>query len=159
LEGGCPPPNYPPTVKLIQVCLKHALASEDGRVPFLSDTHEGSTHDKPIADATPYPLPLRSELLQDLGFQGYTLDGVQITQPHKKPRGKPLTDKQKEENKAISRRRVRVEHIINSIKRCRILKEPIRLWKDTVRDMVLAVCVGLHNFRLRLNPWLVYDKS
>lgn len=135
------------------------LASEDSRVPFLSDTHEGSTHDKPIADATPYPLPEGSELLQDLGFMGYRLDGVQITQPHKKPRGKPLSEEQKEENKAISRRRVRIEHIISSIKRCRILKEPIRLWKDTARDMVMAICVGLHNFRLRLNPWPAYDKS
>lgn len=135
------------------------LADKDGRVPFLSDTHEGSTHDKPIADTTPYPLPEGSELLQDLGFQGYTLEGVEITQPHKKPRGKPLTEEQKAENKAIARRRVRIEHIISSIKRCRILKEPIRLWKDSVRDMVMAICVGLHNFRLRLNPWPVYDKS
>lgn len=135
------------------------LAGEDGRVPFLSDTHEGSTHDKPIADATPYPLPEGSELLQDLGFQGYTLEGVQIVQPHKKPRGEPLSEEQKVENKTIAGRRVRIEHIISSIKRCRILKEPIRLWKDTARDMVMAICVGLHNFRLRLNPWPVYDKS
>ena len=135
------------------------LAGEDGRVPFLSDTHEGSTHDKPIADATPYPLPEGSELLQDLGFQGYTLEGVQIVQPHKKPRGGSLSEEQKVENKTIAGRRVRIEHIISSIKRCRILKEPIRLWKDTARDMVMAICVGLHNFRLRLNPWSVYDKS
>ena len=135
------------------------LAGEDSRVPFLSDTHEGSTHDKPIADATPYPLPEGSELLQDLGFQGYTLEGVQIVQPHKKPRGGPLSEEQKVENKTIAGRRVRIEHIISSIKRCRILKEPIRLWKDTARDMVMAICVGLHNFRLRLNPWPVYDKS
>jgi hypothetical protein len=123
----------------------------------LSDTHEGSTHDKPIADTTPYPLPEGSELLQDLGFQGFTLDGVQITQPHKKPRGKELTEAQKAENKSISHRRVRIEHIICSVKRCRIVKETIRLWKDSVRDMVMAVCCGLHNFRLRLNPWPTYE--
>jgi hypothetical protein len=35
---------------------------------FLSDTYAGSTHDKRIADATPYPLPAGSQLLQDLGF-------------------------------------------------------------------------------------------
>jgi len=28
---------------------------------FLSDTYEGSRHDKPIADQTPYPLPEGSE--------------------------------------------------------------------------------------------------
>jgi hypothetical protein len=133
------------------------LADANATVQYLSDTHEGRTHDKPIADTTPYPLAEGSELLQDLGFQGFTLDGVQTTQPHKKPRGKELSDEQKAENRQISHRRVRVEHIICSVKRCRIVKETIRLWKDTARDMVMAICCGLHNFRLRLNPWPAYQ--
>ena len=41
------------------------LADDTDQVPFLSDTYEGSSHDKPIADQTPYPLPEGSELLQD----------------------------------------------------------------------------------------------
>jgi DDE superfamily endonuclease len=129
------------------------LAAANARIPFLSDTYEGSCHDKPIADQTPYPLAEGSELLQDLGFVGFTLAGVQITQPHKKPRGQELTDEQKAENRVIAQRRVLIEHIICSIKRCRIVKDTIRLWKDTARDMVMAVCCGLHNFRLRLCPW------
>ena len=129
------------------------LADQSCRVPFLSDTYEGSVHDKPIADQTPYPLPEGSELLQDLGFVGFSLDDVQITMPHKKPRGQELTPAQKAENQVISHRRVRIEHIICSIKRCRIVKDTIRLWKDTARDLVMAICCGLHNFRLRLNPW------
>ena len=129
------------------------LAAATGTVPFLSDTYEGSCHDKPIADQTPYPLPAGSELLQDLGFVGFTLAGVVITQPHKKARGGELTEEQKAENRAIARRRVLIEHIICSIKRCRIVKDTIRLWKDTARDMVMAICCGLHNFRLRLYPW------
>ena len=132
------------------------LGDQTSRVPFLSDTYEGSTHDKPIADQTPYPLPQGSELLQDLGFVGFTLEDVAIIQPHKKPRGSELTDEQKEENRRIGHRRVRVEHIICSIKRLRIVKDTIRLTKDMVRDMVMDVCVGLHNFRLRLNPWPSY---
>ena len=129
------------------------LGDSTGAVPFLSDTYEGSYHDKPIADQTPYPLPEGSELLQDLGFVGFTLEGVRITQPHKKPRGQELTDDQKAENRVIAARRVLIEHIICSIKRCRIVKDTLRLWKDTARDMVMAVCCGLHNFRLRLCPW------
>jgi hypothetical protein len=129
------------------------LAAANAGIPFLSDTYEGSCHDKPIAEVTPYPLAEGSELLQDLGFVGFTLAGVQITQPHKKPRGQELTDEQKAENRAIAQRRVLIEHIICSIKRCRIVKDTIRLWKDTARDMVMAVCCGLHNFRLRLCPW------
>ena len=43
---------------------------------FLSDTYGGRTHDKRIADATPYPLPAGSQLLQDLGFLAFTLPEV-----------------------------------------------------------------------------------
>jgi hypothetical protein len=52
---------------------------------FLSDTYGGRTHDKPIADATPYPLPAGSRLLQDLGFLAFTLPQVEILMPTKKP--------------------------------------------------------------------------
>ena len=40
---------------------------------FLSDTYGGRVHDKRIADVTPYPLPARSRLLQNLGFLAFTL--------------------------------------------------------------------------------------
>lgn len=133
------------------------LGEVQGHVPFLSDTYQGSYHDKPIADQTPYPLPEGSELLQDLGFVGFKLEGVEITQPHKKPRGGQLSEEQKAENRQIAHRRVRIEHIICSIKRLRIVKDTIRLTKDTARDMVMEVAVGLHNFRLRLNPWPSYE--
>jgi len=73
-------------------------------IVFLSDTYEGSAHDKRIADATPYPLPSGSRLLQDLGFLAFTLDGVEIIMPTKKPRGGSLTDAQKAENRQIARR-------------------------------------------------------
>ena len=133
------------------------LGDQECRVPFLSDTYEGRTHDKPIADQTPYPLPQGSELLQDLGFVGFTVEGGETTQPHKKPRGGELTPEQKAENRQIAHRRVRIEHIICSIKRLRIVKDTVRLTKDTARDMVMEICVGLHNFRLRLNPWPSYQ--
>ena len=58
---------------------------------FLSDTYGGRTHDKRIADATPYPLPAGSRLLQDLGFLAFTLPEVEILMPTKKPRGQELT--------------------------------------------------------------------
>lgn len=138
--------------------MKNVLLRDQAcQVPSLSDTYEGRRHDKPIADQTPYPLPKGSELLQDLGFIGFTLEGVEIIQAHKQPRGGERTAAQKAENRLIAHRRVRIEHIICSIKWLRIVKGTVRLWKDTVRDMVMEVCVGLHNFRLRLNPWPAYQ--
>jgi hypothetical protein len=120
---------------------------------FLSDTYEGSAHDKRIADATPYPLPEGSELLQDLGFLAFTLDGVSSITPFKKPRGGTLTDEQKAFNQQLARRRVRIEHVNSSVKRCRIVKDTIRLFKEGVRDMVAEICCALHNFRVRITPW------
>jgi len=120
---------------------------------FLSDTYEGSVHDKPIADATPYPLPEGSELIDDLGFVGYVLPGVQHTRPIKKPKGGELTLEQKAHNRTVARRRIVAEHVISSVKRCRIVKDAIRVWKDSVRDLVMEVCCGLHNFRVRTTPW------
>jgi hypothetical protein len=120
---------------------------------FLSDTYEGSAHDKRIADATPYPLPSGSHLLQDLGFLAFTLDGVSSITPFKKPRGGSLTDEEKAFNQQLARRRVRIEHVNSSVKRCRIVKDTIRLFRDSVRDMVAEICCALHNFRVRLTPW------
>ena len=119
---------------------------------FLSETYAGSTHDKRIADATPYPLPAGSRLLQDLGFLAFTLPHVEVIMPTKKPRGRKLTRTQKTANRRIARRRVRIEHVNSSVKRCRIVHDTNRLRKAGVRDLVMEVCCALHNFRVRLTP-------
>jgi hypothetical protein len=51
------------------------------------------------------------------------------------PRGHELTRTQKAKNRKLSRRRVRIEHVNSSVKRCRMLQETIRLWKAGIRDM------------------------
>ena len=104
---------------------------------FLSDTHGGRVHDLRIAEATPSPLPARSGLLQDLDFLSFTLPEVEILMPTKKPRGTELTREQQRANQALHQRRLRIEHVNSSIKRCRIVKDRIRLWKEGIRDMVI----------------------
>jgi hypothetical protein len=120
---------------------------------FLSDTYGGRTHDKPIADATPYPLPAGSGLVQDLGFLGFTLPGVDVLMPTKKPRGGELTVEAQLANQELHQRRLRIEHVNSSVKRCRIVKDRLRLWKKGIRDLVMELCCALHNFRVRLSPW------
>ena len=120
---------------------------------FLSDTYGGRRHDKRIAEATPSPLPAGSRLSQDLGFLACTLAGVEIRMPTKKPRGEELTRDQERANQALTQRRLRIEHVNSSVKRCRIVKDRIRLWKAGVRDLVMEICCALHNFRGRLTPW------
>jgi hypothetical protein len=121
---------------------------------FLSATHGGRTHDLRITEATPNPLPAGSGLLQALGFLSFTLPQVEILMPTKKPRGAELPLEQQRANQALHQRRLRIEHVNRSIKRCRIVKDRIRLWKQGVRDVVMELCCALHNFRVRLTPWL-----
>lgn len=122
------------------------------QILFLSDSYGGSRHDKRIVDETPYPLPEGSELLQDLGFLGFRLDGVRVQTPTRKPRGGELTPEQKAANQALASRRVAIEHVNSSVKRLRILSEPCRLFKKGVRDMLMEIGCALHNFRLRITP-------
>lgn len=131
------------------------LVNSELRAMFVGATTAGSVHDKRMADeASPYQLPAASRMLQDLGFVGFKLEGVTMEMPHKKPRGRELTAEQKAENQVLARRRVRIEHVNSSIKRCRIVKEQIRLRGEGIRDLVMEVCTALHNFRVRITPWV-----
>lgn len=123
------------------------------KIMLLTLTCEGKKHDKKAADEADYRLPEDSTLYQDTGFQGFTLAGVTIIQPKKKPRGKELPTDDKENNRLISKIRIRIEHAIGGVKRYRIVKDKIRNWKKDFRDKVMETCCGLHNFRLNFRPW------
>jgi hypothetical protein len=69
---------------------------------LLRETYAGSTHEKRMAEATPYPLPAGSRSLQDLGFLAFTLDQVEIIMPTRKPRGRALTRVQQAANRRIA---------------------------------------------------------
>jgi DDE superfamily endonuclease len=106
-----------------------------------------------MAEATPYPLPMGSRWLQDLGFLACTLDHVAIIMPTKKLRGRALTRAQKAANRRLARRRVRLAHVNSRVKRCGIVHDTCRLRKAGVRALVMEMCRALHNFRVRLIPW------
>ena len=101
--------HYVSYYKRLGVCPKLATSYSGGRI-----------HDKRIAEATPYPLPAGSRLLQDLGFLAFTLPQVEILMPTKKPRGQELTREQQAANQALTQRRLRIEHVNSRVKRCRI---------------------------------------
>ena len=66
----------------------------------------------------------------------------------KKVRGKELTGIDKFLNKMISNVRIVVENVICGVKRCRIVKEPLRLTKEKISDVVMEIACGLHNLRV-----------
>jgi hypothetical protein len=131
----------------------NVIIDQTCKILFLTPTCEGKKHDKRIADEAGYTFPEGSTVYQDTGFQGFHPEGVLIVQPKKKPRGGELTLDEKAENSRISSIRIRVEHAIGGVKRCRIVKDKLRNWKAGFRDLVMETCCGLHNFRLNFRPW------
>ncbi len=131
----------------------NVLADQDCKVIYLTDTVSGKKHDKKLADESHYQLPEGSVLLQDTGFQGFSLEEVRIIQPKKKPKGKELTEEEKENNREISSLRIRIEHVISGVKRCRIVKDKFRNYKKGFKDLVMEIACALHNFRLKFRPW------
>jgi hypothetical protein len=59
-----------------------------------------------------------------------------------------LTEKEKANNRKISKVRVRVEHAIAGIKRSRCVKEVLRNTKDGFSDLVMVIACSLHNLRV-----------
>ena len=69
--------------------------------------------------------------------------------PHKKPKGKELTQEQKDENKEISKIRVKVEHSIAGIKRYNSVTHKYRNKGIKKADEFMFLSVGLWNFHLK----------
>ena len=84
----------------------------------------------------------------DKGYQG----GMNIKTPQKKPRGKELTDLQKDANKEISSERIYVEHVIRLIKIFRAAKERFRMKRNKYKEVILTIC-GL--VRLRIGTFIL----
>jgi hypothetical protein len=63
-------------------------------------------------------------------------------------RGQELSGIDKFLNKLISRVRIVVENVISGVKRCRIVKDTLRLTKKNISDLVMEIACGLHNLRV-----------
>jgi DDE superfamily endonuclease/Helix-turn-helix of DDE superfamily endonuclease len=79
----------------------------------------------------------------DKGYQG----GMNIKTPQKKPKGKELTEQQKEGNKIISSQRIYVEHVIRLVKIFRGAKERFRMKSNKYEQVILTIC-GLVRLRI-----------
>ena len=126
------------------------ISNEQKRILWLSKTYDGHVHDKKIMDKHPLSLPVGITLWQDSGFLGYYPENATVMMPLKKPKGKDLSQEQKDSNKEISSYRILVEHAIGGVKKCRIVKERFRCRKFGFDDLVMLIACGLHNFRMSL---------
>lgn len=61
-------------------------------------------------------------------------------------------------NRLISSARVVVENVLAGVKRCRIVKDVLRLTTADISDQVMEIACGLHNLRVRCrHPLPTFD--
>ena len=61
-------------------------------------------------------------------------------------------------NHLISSARVVVENVIAGVKRCRIVKDVLRLTTEGISDLVMEMACGLHNLRVSCrHPFPIFD--
>lgn len=131
--------------------LKNALlVSTLGLIVWLGETHVGRVHDKTMVQALRFPTKV--EILADLGFLAWQPAKVHLVLPHKKPRNtktqnKQLPQEQKAFNKALSKKRVKVENVLAHVKILRIVKDKNRNYRLGFRENLMKTACGLYNFR------------
>jgi hypothetical protein len=130
---------------------KHITGStRKKRVILLTKARGGKVHDKRQLDEADLVgnIPDEVSVEGDLGFQGLQNEFVNIHLPHKKPRGKELSEAQKQENKAFSSQRVVCEHAHAGIKRYSAVTANYRNRVPDFDDHLMLTAVGLWNFYL-----------
>ena len=127
--------------------VKNVVATSGGRVVLLTPTAPGRRHDKAEADRARVRLDARIRLLGDSCFQGYEAGAARVCTPRKKPRGRSLHWRHRRANRQLARERVPVEHVLASVKRLGILRQPLRARRPTTADLVMLIGGGLHNDR------------
>ena len=123
------------------------------RVCIITKTKEGKLHDyanfkkENLGNHLPRDIPI----YVDSGFQGIEKDypALTVRMPKRKVRGKELTKENKENNKAISSKRVLVEHAIGGVKRLRSVTDIYRNIKTGFEDKLILNACGIWNFYLK----------
>lgn len=131
---------------------KHiAAVDEKKRVLILSQAREGKVHDKrahdedDIVGSIPEEIPIEV----DSGFRGLQKQYDNIHLPHRKPRGKELSETQKEENRLLSSSRVVCENAFAGVKRYNAVYQIYRNRIKDFDDHLMLTAAGLWNFYLK----------
>jgi hypothetical protein len=119
-------------------------------IVYLSPTYPGSIHDKNINDSEEVAFLKNLSVFVDLGFLGMSSEKAKIIIPFKRKKNQELTIEQKVYNKWVSGIRVKIEHIIASVKIFRKVKEKFRGRLYAREDTIMLVACALHNLKLHV---------
>jgi DDE superfamily endonuclease/Helix-turn-helix of DDE superfamily endonuclease len=119
---------------------------------LLTQAQPGKVHDKRQLDEAVLVenIPDEVRVEGDLGFQGLQNEFVNIHLPHKKPRGKELSEEQKQQNQEFSSQRVVCEHAHAGMKRYNAVSAVYRNRVSDFDDHLMLTAAGLWNFYLEV---------
>ncbi len=108
---------------------------------------KGAKHDFALFKKNHPQLHENTWIVADSGYQGLQDQHPLVALPNKKSKHHPLTDEQKQENKALASFRIRVEHVIRCLKVWRIFKGPYRNRRKRLK-LRLSLISAVYNFEL-----------
>lgn len=120
--------------------VKHqVVADRRGKVLSVSPASPGKVHDKKVYDRERVQSPPGTTRKGDLAYLGTSL-----VIPHKKPKGRGLTEEQKQQNRRHASERILIEHVLAKVKVFKIVSERFRnpLGSHTA---IFKVAAGLYN--------------
>jgi DDE superfamily endonuclease len=132
-----------------------------GRIEAVSDSVPGgANHDLPLlcGSGVLEQLAAGEGAMVDKGYVGvkkYYPD-VPVVIPFKASRGHPLTEGQKEYNRAVARCRIVVEHTMAQLNRFTVLRQVFRGQQRGRHGQVIRVVAKLVSRRLRVKPLKSY---
>ena len=127
------------------------VSDKKKRILVLTKQRSGRRHDKRLADKDSIfeQLPKDVDAYADTAFEGEKRVHTRTHIPQKKPKGRQLSEEEREMNRIISSFRMTVEHAISGIKRYRSVSERLRNRKAFIDDRFLLLATGLWNYHVR----------
>jgi DDE superfamily endonuclease len=121
------------------------IITEDKKIVYVSDSHEGSKHDLSIRrESRQFE---QGHLYADGAYIGYDKEHKGVLDfPYRKPKGRELDEEEKEYNRGISRFRVRIEHVFGQLKIFKSLSERYRYLRDDYNNK-FQIIAGINNLK------------
>lgn len=129
---------------------QHTMKTEiqtttEGKIVRVSKSVPGATHDMALRQAQP-ALHQNECVYVDSGYQGLQKVHAATELPFKATKTKPLDEESKRYNAALSRIRIKIEHVFGDIKVFRIMKDVYRNSRCTYTQK-FAIVAGLVNLK------------
>ena len=122
------------------------------KVLALTTTKPGKNHDFKLFEDSNIGngIPPDINTIVDKGFDGIKTKYPNLTViiPKKKPKGKSLTDEEKESNKNISKRRIVNEHALAQVKKYNAVSHIYRNKGNDTADRLMLIACGLNNYHI-----------